>query len=153
MKKLNATTLALIFGVLYALMKIAFGVYLWIDPIGFLEGNFPVPENAAFADLLRDRWIANRNLPLGLCLLGVIILKRHGLAGILLVMGGVVEFFDGFVLFLVVLNDLIRSHTILTLLGAIVLTVLCVLAGLYLIKKAPEATVSAEQSVGAPHAP
>lgn len=134
MEKLTATKLALIFGVLYALMKIVFGVLLWVDPIGFLGAIFPVPDIADFESLLRDRWIANRNLPAGFALLAVILFKQHRLAAILLLMEFGVQFFDVLVLFLAVLKDLIFDHTIFTLIGAVILTVLCLLSGLHLLK-------------------
>ena len=80
----------------YAGMKIFFTYRWWFDGFNFWNEQWrPLPSDD-YAMLLGTKWIGTRNLGLGLFIVGALAFKKFRYVGFLLLMGVLVEFFDGF---------------------------------------------------------
>lgn len=135
--KINATVLALAVGVFTALMVWWFTYNLWFNPVHFTENFAPPLAVVDYGSNVRARWIANRIFPYGAVMLLAVFLKEYKVVGYLLLLRFGVDIFDGFVLTLAYLNNAHSPAMIRTMIGAYFLSILNLIAGIYLIRKYP----------------
>ncbi len=134
---INGTVLACFVGVFTAIMVSWFTYNLWFNHIAFTEHFAPPLAVVDYGSEVRARWIANRIFPYGVVMLIAVFLKEYKVVGYLLVLRFGVDIFDGFVLTLANMHDVDSPAMNKTMIGAYILSVFNLIAGLYLIRKYP----------------
>jgi hypothetical protein len=134
--KIDKTFLALAVGVFTALMVIYFTYELWVNPVEFTSKFAPPLAVVDYGTLVRARWISNRIFPYGIVMLIAVFRKEYKVVGYLLLLRFGVDFMDGSVLALSLTNN--HPHgldAVRVMVGAYMLSVLNLLAGIHLIRK------------------
>ena len=137
MTERHAVNVCLFVAVAYALMKLYFTVMWWFDGFDFwIHAGFRPLVSDDVGALLGTKWIGTRNLGLGALLLGLVFGKKLRFIGMLLIMGVIVEFFDGFWLAHARLQGWVAGNGTFYMIGAFVWVPVLILCGRYLLKKA-----------------
>ena len=136
--KITGTSLAVFVGIFTAIMVSWFTYNLWFNAVSFSEHFAPPLKVVDYGSDVRARWIANRIFPYGVVMLIAAFMKEYRVIGFLLVLRFGVDIFDGFVLTLANLHEVDSPAMNKTMIGAYILSVFNLVAGLYLIRKYPK---------------
>lgn len=132
------TILALAVGVFTAGMVGWFTYNLWFNHVSFSENFAPPLAVVDYGSSVRARWIANRIIPYGVVMLIAVFLKEYRVVGYLLLLRVGVDIFDGFVLTLANMNNVSSPAMNKTMIGAYLLSLPCLVGGIYLVRKYPK---------------
>ena len=91
-----AKWMIIIIPVAYALMKVLFTYRWWFEGVDFWNAAFQPFPSETYGYLLGAKWIGTRNLMHGAVILLALVMARHQVVAWMLLIGVMVEFFDGF---------------------------------------------------------
>lgn len=124
-------------GLFTGVIVLYFSYQLWVNPTEFVGRFAPPLAEVDYGSLIRARWIANRILPYGLVMLWAAYKKDYRIVGGLLLLRAGVDILDGLVLTLAMINNALGTQTALVMSAAYGLTVLNLIAAIYLLRRYP----------------